>query len=110
MKIHRRKFLSPTQKIAVIQRQNWLCACGCGEPLGEDPRDIEFDHALDLQFGGTNDMENFRALKRKHHLAKTNKAAKARAKVERIRARGGMHRKKMNEAEKQFAKMLEGRT
>jgi len=58
----RRRYLTPKQKAELIRQQNFLCRCGCKEPLGTDPREIEFDHMHDLQFGGGNEWENWAAL------------------------------------------------
>ena len=81
----KRRYLSPSEKSRVIDRQHGKCACGCKKPLviGQ----IDFDHVLDLQFGGTNALENFCALIRKHHRAKSNANNTLRAKADRIKAK-----------------------
>lgn len=99
-----RRYLTPRQKAEVIRRQGGICKCGCGEPLGTEPRDIQFDHVHELWEGGGNDLDNFAALKRKHHLAKTSRKTAERAKCDRIRAAGG--RRKMTAAERELAKIL----
>jgi 5-methylcytosine-specific restriction endonuclease McrA len=107
MKPARKKF-APSVYAGIIASQKGLCGCGCGEPLGDDPRDIQFDHVLDLQWGGSDTPDNLKALKSRHHLIKTTKAAKERAKVARIQKRDGMHKRKMNGADQALAKILEG--
>jgi len=102
----RRKRFAPNVYAGIVARQNGKCACGCGEPLG-DPRDIEFDHALDLQWGGQDTPENLRALLKRHHLEKTVRGHKDRAKVERIRQQDGLRKRKMNARDKAMAKMME---
>lgn len=104
---HPRSSLSPRQKAEVIRRQEGICACGCGEPIGTDPRDIQFDHRLELWEGGTNDLDNMAALIRKHHLVKTKRKTAERAKVKRIESRGG--RRKLSAGERELARILEGR-
>lgn len=104
----KRRYLTDREKLIVIERQAGRCACGCREPLGTDPRLIEYDHAQDLRFGGTNDLENFRALIKKHHLQKTIDGHRQAAKIERLRqkhAPGG----KLSGKKREFQKMLERR-
>lgn len=81
----KRRYLSPAEKARVIDCQRGICACGCREPLviGQ----IDFDHRLALQFGGTNDLDNFVALIRRHHMHKSAAETTARAKADRIKAK-----------------------
>ncbi len=81
----KRRYLSASEKAKVIARQRNKCACGCGYELiiGQ----IDFDHELALQFGGTNDLSNFVALIRKHHKLKSNDENTKRAKADRVRAK-----------------------
>lgn len=102
--LNRRQYLTPRQKLAVMKRQGFKCACGCNEPLGDDPRDINFDHRCPLWAGGTNDLDNFAALRKKHHLTKTVKEAKARAKADRLAKDGG--RRKMTAGERELARLM----
>lgn len=81
----KRRSLSPSEKARVIDRQRGKCACGCREDL--IPGQIDFDHRLSLQFGGTNDIENFDALIRRHHRQKSNDENTRRAKADRMRAK-----------------------
>jgi 5-methylcytosine-specific restriction endonuclease McrA len=81
----KRRSLSTNEKARVIDRQRNRCACGCGERLVVGQ--IDFDHRLALQFGGTNDIENFDALIRKHHRAKSDRENTDRAKADRLRAK-----------------------
>ena len=67
---------------------------------------VQFDHALPLHLGGTNDLENFRALNSRHHLAKSMRELKARAKVVRIQAQGGLLKKKKSRADKAMEKIM----
>lgn len=80
-----RKYLSASEKSRVLDRQRGKCACGCRQQLVVGQ--IDFDHVLDLQFGGTNDLSNFCALIRKHHKAKSNANNTLRAKADRIKAK-----------------------
>ena len=77
--------------------------------MGTDPRLIQFDHAQELRFGGTNDLENFRALITKHHLEKTIEGHKQAAKMKRIEARDGLRLPRMTARDKALAKVLEAR-
>lgn len=79
----KRRYLSPVEKATVIGRQAGRCACGCREPLVVGR--IDFDHAVALQFKGTNDLGNFVALVHKHHQKKSNRENTIRAKCDRIR-------------------------
>lgn len=81
----KRRYLSPQEKARVIDRQGGICACGCREPLVVGQ--IDFDHELDLQFGGTNDLSNFVALIRRHHKKKSDAANTVRAKCDRVQAK-----------------------
>lgn len=103
----RRRF-HPKVYAEIIARQEGRCACGCNEPLGTDPRSIQFDHAIELWNGGEDTPENLRALKPKHHLLKTIRESKNRAKVKRIIEREGMGKRRMNRQDKMLAKYLEG--
>lgn len=79
----KRRYLSASEKSRVIARQNGHCACECRGDLVVGS--IDFDHVLDLQFGGTNDLSNYCALIRKHHKIKSNANNTVRAKCDRIR-------------------------
>ena len=99
----KRRYLSPFEKETVRVRQDQKCAC-CGESLATGG--IQYDHALALHLGGTNDIENFRALNPRHHMKKTIRELKARAKVKRIQAQDGLRKKKQSRADKAAAKIL----
>ena len=43
----RRQF-HPRVMAEIVKRQDGICACGCGAPLGTDPRDIQYDHEIPL--------------------------------------------------------------
>lgn len=101
-----RKKFPPWVYLEIIERQNRKCAC-CGEPLPDDPREIEFDHELDLRWGGKDEPANLRALIKNHHLKKTIQGHKDQAKVERIRKQDGLRKRKMNAREKALQKMME---
>lgn len=81
----KRRYLSASEKSRVIDRQGGKCDCGCKEPLVIGH--IQFDHVIDLQFGGTNDLSNFCALITKHHKKKSNANNTIRAKCDRQRAK-----------------------
>ena len=104
----RRRRYPPRVYASIIARQDGFCACECGESLGSDPRDINFDHHIPLWQGGEDTPENLRALKKRHHLAKTISEAKDRAKFRRIADRAGLRKRRMNQQDKALAKMLEG--
>ena len=99
-----RRWFSPSIKAAIIRAQNGICGCGCGEELGTDPRDIEFDHVLAIWRGGEDARENLQALTIGCHRRKTREEAKARARTNRIRGHGG--RRRMTAEEKGLAKLL----
>jgi Lhr-like helicase len=106
----KRRYLSPKEQATVIERQGRRCACDCGELL--EAGDTKFDHDIPLwtgedtpeDFKRLNDIDNFRALKNRHHLAKTNTEAAQRAKEKRVRDRHqGKH---MNARQRALAKIL----
>ena len=101
--IPKRRYLSPNEKVSVRIRQKDMCACGCREPLDDG---VQYDHVLALHLGGTNDLDNFQALKPKHHAAKSTRELKNRAKVVRIREQGGLLKKKKSSADKYVEKLL----
>jgi len=105
MTLRARRQPSPYQKAQIIKRQAGICKCGCKEPLGDDPRDIQFDHEHELWEGGGNDLDNFAALKRRHHLAKTSRKAKERAKCDRLAKAGG--RRKMTRDQRELKRLLD---
>ena len=81
----KRRYLNAGQKSRLIDKQGGKCACGCGETLVVGQ--IDFDHSLDRQFGGSEALENFCALIRKHHRKKTDANTTIRAKCDRIAAK-----------------------
>ena len=83
--IQKRRHLSAVEKARVVLRQGGRCACGCREKLNVGQ--IEFDHRIGLAFGGTNDLENFDALVKRHHRRKSNDENRTRAKCDRLRAK-----------------------
>ena len=104
----RRRYLSGKDKLLVRQRQDNLCACGCKEPLAMGG--TQYDHALPLSLGGSNDLENFRALNPRHHMKKTIRELKARAKIARIQTQDGLRIKKKSRADKAMEKFLGAKT
>ncbi len=106
----RRRRFPPRVYAEIVKRQDGICACGCGEALGTDPRDIQYDHEIPLWKGGEDTPENLRALRKKHHLAKTIGEAKDRAKFRRIAERGGMTKRRMSRHDRDLARYLEERT
>ena len=105
----RRKF-PPGVYARIVERQGRICACGCGEPLGDDPRGFEFDHIIPLADGGTDTEDNLQALLKRHHKVKSSNEAKARAKVARIQAKGGLTRRPMNARDRALARFLKPST
>lgn len=95
----RRRTLTNSEKLAVLHAQRWICACGC-EGVIDGSAAVEYDHELALHLGGTNDIENFRALLAPCHRRKTVAEAKARGKVRRIRASDGLTKRRPNQRER----------
>lgn len=104
----RRKF-GPRVLAAIIERQHGICACGCGEPLGDDPRAFEFDHEIELAIGGADTEDNLRAVLKRHHLAKTKERAAVIAKTRRIIAKNGHRGRNLSAANRELQKMLEAK-
>lgn len=107
----KRRYLSPKEQATVIERQSRRCACGCGEDL--EAGDTKFDHDVPLwtgedtpeDFKRLNHIDNFRALKNRHHLAKTTTEATQRAKEKRVRDRHlGL---RLNARQRALARMLD---
>ena len=64
-----RRRLTTLERLKVVARQA-LCPL-CGEKLG-DLSGLDFDHVHALALGGTDTLDNLRALHRDCHSAKTN--------------------------------------
>ena len=105
---HRRRYLTPLQKMRLIEKQRFICCCGCGEPLGTDPRDIEFDHRHSRWCGGSEDLENYGAMRKGHHSVKTDRETTLRAKCDRIAKRDGLRKRKPNQHDKILMRILKG--
>ncbi len=103
LEIQKRRYLSAKEKAEVVERQNRRCGCGCGDPL--EAGQIDFDHRIDLAFGGSNDIDNFVALIRKHHLAKSASQNTVRAKCDRMKAKN--EGRWLNAKDRALARMLD---
>jgi len=102
----RRKF-PPHVYAQIIKKQDFVCACGCGDPLGADPRAFEWDHIRELWDGGEDTPDNLQALLIGHHKLKSGNSTKRRAKIKRIVERDGLRKPRMNAKDKALAKILE---
>ena len=98
----RRRYLSAKEKATVRLRQRNICVCGCGQQLESG---VHYDHIIPLSEDGTNDLENFQALKPRHHIVKSRKETTRRAKVKRIQAQDGL-RKPKRSRQQQFLERL----
>lgn len=65
-----KRSVSETKKKYVASRQSWKCA-HCNQQLDYT---YEVDHVIDLQYGGSNDIDNLVALCRNCHGKKTMKS------------------------------------
>jgi 5-methylcytosine-specific restriction endonuclease McrA len=83
----------PTIKVLLrlYERQNGLCACGCGTWMDLNVDQIDCDHTVPLKDGGENRESNLQALLRRHHITKTNAENTARAAAERHKAKAFRH-------------------
>ena len=104
----RRRF-PPAAYAAIIGRQKHVCACGCGERLGNDPRAFHFDHIRELWDGGEDVPENLQALLIGHHKRKTSDGSKRRAKLARIMERDGLRKPRLNARDRMLGRILEGK-
>lgn len=104
----RRRRFPPRVYWEIVARQKGICGCGCGRPLGSDPRGIEFDHVVALADGGPDTPDNIQALIVRHHRSKSSREAIARAKARRISERDGLLQRRLNRGDRALAKMLEG--
>ena len=77
---------TPRERREIYARQDGLCACGCGRPLGT--RWVA-DHMHALELGGGNEMENFQGLCIKCDKDKTGDDKGKIAKVKRITGKTG---------------------
>jgi 5-methylcytosine-specific restriction endonuclease McrA len=68
--ISTKRSVSETKKKYVASRQNWKCA-HCSQQLDYT---YEVDHVVDLQYGGSNEVDNLVALCRNCHGKKTMKS------------------------------------
>lgn len=75
---------SAKRKAAIVARQGGRCGCdqGCGEKL--EPSNTDFDHAIALALGGSDDDRNIVALTKACHKIKTASDAAKIAKVKRL--------------------------
>lgn len=84
---------SPKTKLAAFERCKGICECGCGQKIEV----AEYDHyPVPAAFGGSNDLDNCRALRKKCHRRITSEKdiptiAKAKRIVEK---RAGVRRTK----------------
>ena len=62
-----KRSVSETKKKYIAAEQGWKCN-SCGEQLNHT---FQVDHKIDLQFGGTNNVENLAALCNNCHAIKT---------------------------------------
>ncbi len=62
-----KRCVSETKKKYVASKQGWKCN-SCGKQLNHT---FQVDHKIDLQFGGTNNVENLAALCNNCHAEKT---------------------------------------
>ncbi len=104
---HKRKRFSPKVYAGIIKDQGGICGCGCGEPLGDDPRLIEFDHERALWDEGEDVPDNLRAVIKSHHLMITRSQAKRRAKLNRLAERNGLMKRRLNQKDKALMKQLQ---
>ena len=65
---YRDEFSVKTRK-AAYDRANGICECGCKMPFGKER--VEYDHELPDFLGGTNDLENCKAIRVSCHKLKT---------------------------------------
>ncbi|TQV80334.1 hypothetical protein [Denitrobaculum tricleocarpae] len=49
--MNKRQYLTPTEKLAILVKQDWRCSCGCGRPIWPVHR-IEWEHTLPIGLGG----------------------------------------------------------
>ncbi len=103
MKPPRRKF-PPKVYARILERYGYKCACGCKEQI-TDVRDINWDHRIELWEGGEDVPENLQPLLKRHHMPKTAEGTRRRAKGNRIIARGGMGKRKLNQLDIALAKI-----
>jgi 5-methylcytosine-specific restriction endonuclease McrA len=67
----RREF-SVAVKKAAYARSGGICECGCGQPFSDHPKERpQYDHELPDFLGGTNDLENCKAIRTSCHIVKT---------------------------------------
>lgn len=83
-----RRKLTPTEQAEVLDRQDHCCD-ECGKRFQHLTDTVEYDHSRELWEGGSNDIDNFRALHAHCHKGKTAAATTRRAKADRV---GWKHR------------------
>ena len=97
-----RKHFARDVYVGILFKQNFVCACGCGETIARGEK-IDYDHAVALSLGGEDEPGNLVALKRDHHKPKTARDAARRAKLARIAARDGMRLPRPNKHARRLA-------
>jgi len=81
VEIHPRKSFTKKQRLAIFNRAEGRCQCGCGKKLQPG---FHIEHRNPLWRGGTNDIENLEAWIPACHASKTSGEASARGKVNRL--------------------------
>ena len=83
-----RRYLTPREKLAMLQAQGWLCACGCHRPVWPGGP-VEYDHHVPVALGNTAKPDRALApfchrLKTKRDVGMISKADRQRFKAERV--------------------------
>jgi 5-methylcytosine-specific restriction endonuclease McrA len=77
--------------LRLYDKQDGLCACGCGTRMNLDTDQIDRDHIKALKDGGENRESNLQLLLRRHHVTKTNAENIARGVANRHKAKAFKH-------------------
>lgn len=103
----KRRRLRPLEKRAIVVRQSFACACGCGAYLLDPERRIEWNHTIALSEGGSDTPDNIEAVMAECHKRITTQQSKRRAKVRRIKASNGLTTRRPNRRERVIARLKE---
>jgi 5-methylcytosine-specific restriction endonuclease McrA len=79
----KRKSLKLSEKRELAAKFNYQCDC-CGDRIGDITRGTNEDHIRELQYFGTNDIDNFQLLCLNCHNYKTKLNVKKKRKLEEV--------------------------
>lgn len=91
--MNKRQYLTPSEKLVILVRQNYRCSCGCGKPIWPVHR-IEWEHTLPIGLGGPSKPDAAMLVPCHRPKTKVDKGMMAKADRQRNKFLGIVTRKK----------------